>query len=305
MTQKFSDDAPGKGVRPENATLKLLQDCLLGMATRRFPSLSRGLSFRRFPWASRVFSRFCLPIGPSRSSLRRGHCCRASLCSGPLSSPSTCFTSRNSTSFGASSVPLPLVSMASDFAFPSIRVFFCSPVFLFFPGPLWSLRSSLFCHFLVGHASARHFLLVLRHLLPSPVFVISLWYLQSFFSALPCGPGVPASLPPGPSSLHPGLTSRSPFAGRNSPASAIPEAGSFSPHFWTPARVLRPFPVNCSSSHDATAQPYRSLYFGNVRSFAAANLHFSPRNISPPWAHAGYSCLRYPWSFRFYSARYL
>ena len=90
-----------------------------------------------------------------------------------------------------------------------------------------------------------------------------------------------------------------------------PGAGSFSPHFidlvlrWTPTRVLRPFPVNCSSSHDATAQPYRSLYFGNVRSFAAANLHFSPRNISPPWAHAGYSCLRYPWSFRFYSARYL
>ena len=70
-----------------------------------------------------------------------------------------------------------------------------------------------------------------------------------FFSALPCGPGVRASLSPGPSSLHPGLTSPSPFAGRNSPRVRHPGAGSFSPHFIdlvlrsSPARVLRTFPV--------------------------------------------------------------
>ena len=110
-------------------------------------------------------------------------------------------------------------------------------------------RSSLFYHFLVALASVRHFLLVLRHVLPGPVFCASLWPLQSFFSAPPCGPGVRASLPPGPPSLHPGLTSRSPFAGRNSPRVRHPGAGSFSPHFIdlvlrsSPARVLRTFPV--------------------------------------------------------------
>ena len=134
--------------------------------------------------------------------------------------------------------------MASDFTLPSIRVFSCSPVLPFFPptpsglrGPpffvtsLWSLRLRVtsFWSF-VTSSRVRFFLL------PSGPC-------NHFFSALPCGPGVRASLSPGPSSLHPGLTSRSPFAGRNSPAPAIREPARF-PHtllIWSCVRVRPAF----------------------------------------------------------------
>ena len=155
-------------------------------------------------------------------------------------------------------------------------------------------RSSLFCHFLVALASARHFLLVLRHVLPGPVFFASLWSLQSFFfgtSLWSWRPCVTFSWTfVAPSWPHVALAvCRSKFSRARHPG-----AGSFSPHFIdlvlrsSPTRVLRPFPVFCFSSHEATAQPYLRLYFGNVRRFAAANLHFLSRNVFPSWARAGF-----------------
>ena len=161
-----------------------------------------------------LFAQPCQPqtrSGPAeisaRNSLRREHCGRAPLLSRCIVvsfnlsypkqlvsphltpsnwPPSTCLTSSPSTclaptSFGAPSVPLPLVPLASAFAFPSILVFSCGPS-PFFPGPFWSSRSSRLafrlcvtslCHFLVVLASALHSLLALRHLLRGPAFIAS------------------------------------------------------------------------------------------------------------------------------------
>ena len=52
---------------------------------------------------------------------------------------------------------------------------------MFFSGPLWSSRLSLFCHFLVVLAVACNFLLVLRRFLRGSVFFASSWSLKSFF----------------------------------------------------------------------------------------------------------------------------
>ena len=77
------------------------------------------------------------------------------------------------------------------------------------------------------------------------------------------------------------------------PASAIREPARFPRTLliWSCVRVRPAFSELsrfCFSSREATTQPYRRLYFGNVRSSATANLHFSPRNVSQPWAHVGF-----------------
>ena len=220
--------------------------------------------------------------------------------------PSTCLTSSPSTclaptSFGAPSVPLPLVPLASAFAFPSILVFSCGT------SPFFSRPLLVFEVLPSGFSPVRHFLV-----------------------SLPCGPCVCASLPSGPSSPPPGpgfyrfllileviffrhflldpastrhfllalrhliLASRS--ARRFHVSFRAPFLVSFrstpgrvSPHFIdlalppSPVLALRLFQVFRFSSHEATAQPHhRLLYFRNVHIRGSEFVFIAWKRLSPP-----------------------
>ena len=116
-----------------------------------------------------------------------------------------------------------------------------------------------------------------------------------FFSALPCGPGVRASLSPGPSSLHPGLTSRSPFAGRNSPAPASREPARF-PHtlsIWSCVRVRPAFSDLSRFSVSAVMKQLRNpIYACTSGTYADSRQRICifclETSSPPPWAHAGF-----------------
>ena len=91
-----------------------------------------------------------------------------------------------------------------------------------FSNSFWSSMPSLICHFLVAFASARHFLLVLRHLLWGPVFIACSWSSgsSSFATSL--------------WSLRPRVTSSWPFVTPSWPHVAPADSRSQFPRFRHP-----------------------------------------------------------------------